>query len=71
MRYKIPGTKYSRDLKNRAVLCNDITEKTKYDQELQKHYDNMNRDAEINRMKQDIGEIKELLKAIMARGQNG
>lgn len=71
MKHDIKGTKFTRDLSNMAVLCNDITEKTKYEDELKKYKDNLNRDAEINNLKNEISEIKAMLQVLMNRGQNG
>ena len=70
MKLKIEGTKYSRDLNNMALLCNDKSEVIKYEMELRKHYENQLRDAEINKIKSEISEIKEMLQ-VLIRGQNG
>lgn len=70
MKLKIQGTKFSRDLKNMAVLCNDKSEVTKYESELKKFRENQARDEEINKLKNEISEIKEMLQ-ILIRGQNG
>jgi hypothetical protein len=53
-----------------AILCNDRSEVTKYESELRRHRENQSRDDEINRMKSDISEIKQMLQAL-SRGQNG
>lgn len=70
MRVKIEGTKYSRDLNNMAVLCNDRSEVVKYETELQKLRENQLRDEQINNLKAEISEIKQMLQ-ILIRGQNG
>jgi hypothetical protein len=71
MRHKIPGTKFSRDAKTRAILCNDLTEKRKYEIELQKVKSDARRDEEINNLKRDISDIKEMLEALLSRGTDG
>jgi len=68
MKYKIEGTKYARDSNNMAVLCTDRTEVQKYNIELQKHKANQLRDAEINTLKTEISEIKNMLHQILSRG---
>jgi hypothetical protein len=68
MKYKIEGTKYARDSNNMAVLCTDRTEVQKYNIELQKHKENQLRDAEINTLKTEISEIKNMLHQILSRG---
>lgn len=70
MKYKIEGTKYSRDLDNMAVLCTDVTEKIKYETELRKFRENQFRDNEINNLKHEVSEIKSMLQELI-RGQNG
>lgn len=70
MKLKIEGTKYTRDLKNMAVLCNDRSEVIRYESELKKHQENMLRDEEINKLKTELSEIKQMLQ-ILIRGQNG
>lgn len=70
MKLKIQGTKFSRDLTNMAIVCSDKSEVTKYQMELQKHKENVARDNEINKLKNDISEIKEMLQ-VLIRGQNG
>ena len=70
MKLKIDGTKYSRDLNNMALLCNDRSEVIRYETELKKHQENQLRDEEINKLKNEISEIKEMLQ-ILIRGQNG
>ena len=70
MKVKIDGTKYSRDLNNMALLCNDRSEVTRYEMELRKHQENQMRDSEINKIKAEISEIKEMLQ-VLIRGQNG
>jgi hypothetical protein len=68
MKYKIEGTKYARDSSNMAVLCTDRTEVYKYQNELEKHKENQLRDAEINTLKSEISEIKNMLQQILSRG---
>jgi len=70
MKLKIDGTKYSRDLNNMALLCNDRSEIIRYETELKKHQENQLRDEEINKLKNEIAEIKGMLQ-ILIRGQNG
>jgi hypothetical protein len=70
MKLKIQGTKFSRDLNNMAVLCNDKSEVTRYESEMRKYRENQIRDEEINKLKNEISEIKEMLQ-ILIRGQNG
>jgi len=71
MRVKIEGTQYSRDLTNMAVLCNDHTVKNTYEIELAKHHENLRRDKEINKLKNEISEIKSMLRTLVDRGSNG
>lgn len=68
---KIEGTKYSRDLRNRAVLCNDPSVRNQYEIELAKHHENLRRDKEINNLKQEISEIKSMLRTLIDRGSHG
>lgn len=70
MKLKIEGTKFSRDLSNMAVLCSDKTEVTKYENELRKHRESLARDDEINKLRAEMSEIKEMLQ-VLIRGQNG
>ena len=70
MKYKIAGTKYTRDLDNMAILCNDKTEITRYENEMRRHRENQHRDEEINKMKSELSEIKQMLQ-VLIRGQNG
>lgn len=69
MKLKIQGTKFSRDLTNMAIVCSDKSEVTKYQMELQKHKENVARDNEINKLKNEISEMKEIMHALI-RGQN-
>ena len=71
MKLKIEGTQYSRDLNNMAVLCNDHTLKNAYEIELAKHHENKRRDREINNLKNEISEIKSMLRTLIDRGSNG
>lgn len=68
MHYRIKGVKYSRDLDNMAVLCEDKSEITRYQTEIRKQQENRLRDIEINNLKNDVAEIKALLKQIIERG---
>jgi hypothetical protein len=68
MIYKVEGTKYARDSSNMALLCTDRTEVLKYQNELEKHKQNQLRDAEINTLKSEISEIKNMLQQILSRG---
>lgn len=70
MRLKIPGTTFTRDLNNMAVLCNDRSVALKYESEMQKHRENVARDEEINRLRAEVSEMKEMLQTLI-RGQNG
>jgi hypothetical protein len=70
MKYKIAGTKYTRDLDNMAILCNDKTEITRYENEMRRHRENQHRDEEINNIKSELSEIKQMLQ-VLIRGQNG
>lgn len=70
MRVKIEGTKYSRDLSNMAVLCNDRSEVSRYESEMRKHKQNTSRDEELNNLKKEVAELKSLLQ-VLIRGQNG
>jgi hypothetical protein len=65
---KIDGTKYSRDLNNRAVVCDDRNVLENYYMEQRKHHDNTRRDKEINSLKDEMSEIKYMLKILMERG---
>lgn len=71
MKLKIEGTKYSRDLTNMAVLCSDKSVKNQYEIELAKYHENLRRDKEINKLKNEISEIKSMLKTLIDRGSNG
>lgn len=71
MKVKIEGTSYIRDLNNRAILCNDMRQKNNYELEMMRYKDNTRRDGEINNLKQEIEELKSLLKIMTNRGQNG
>ena len=68
MRIPIEGTKYSRDLNNRAVICHDISVARKYNDELIKLKENDRRDQEINSLKDEISELKSMIKVLMDRG---
>ena len=68
MKYKIEGTKFSRDVETMAILCNDRSEVVRYENELKKHPENLIRDAEINKLKSEISEIKSMLQTLIGRG---
>lgn len=68
MRLKIQGTQYIRDLNNMAVLCGDRSVAQKYQAELKKHLADKKRDEEINRLKQDMSDIKSMLQTLIERG---
>lgn len=68
MKFKIEGTKFSRDVQTMAILCNDRSEITRYENELKKHQENLVRDEEINKLKSDISEIKLMLQNLIGRG---
>lgn len=67
-KYDIEGTKYSRDLNNRAIICNDRNVLEAYYMEQRKERDNKRRDKEINSLKEELSEIKSMLKVLMERG---
>lgn len=68
MKVQIEGTAYSRDLTNMALVCTDKSVKNKYEEELKKHRDNIRRDDEINKLKEDISDIKSMLQSLI-KGQ--
>lgn len=68
MKVQIEGTQYSRDLTNMAVLCTDNSIAEKYKRDLMSHYQNQRRDEEINMLKQEMSEIKTMLKELIDRG---
>lgn len=68
MKYKIKDTPFTRDLKNMAILCTDKTVKNKYVQQMALVNENKRRDEEINRIKDDISDIKSMLQTLMSRG---
>jgi hypothetical protein len=71
MKLKIEGTKFSRDLHSMAVLCNDRSVIEEYKREMTKFAENRRRDQEINKLKQDISDIKSMLETLINRGSNG
>jgi hypothetical protein len=71
MKYKIKNTPFTRDLKNMAILCTDKSVKNKYEQQMALLSENKRRDEEINKIKDDISDIKSLLIKMIERGQNG
>lgn len=68
MKYKIKGTKYSRDLNTMAVMCTDKAEVLKYNSEIKKHQENKRRDEEINNLRQEVSELKDMIKVLIDRG---
>jgi hypothetical protein len=68
MKVKIEGTSYTRDLSNMAVLCSDRSVAQKYQAEMRKHLGDKKRDQEINRLKQDVADIKSMLQLLIDRG---
>lgn len=68
MKVKIEGTKYSRDMNNRAVICTDPSVLNAYNAEQMKRRENERRDREINTLKNEISEIKAMLKTLIERG---
>ena len=68
MHYQIKGTKYVRDLSNMAVLCGDTSEIRRYNKEMQKMQQEQQRDLEINNLKNEVAEIKALIKQLIERG---
>jgi len=71
MRVKIEGTKYSRDLTSMAVVCDDLSVVRAYNAELLKNQADKRRDSEINKLKQEVSEIKSMIQFLIDRGQNG
>ena len=71
MKYKIKNTPFTRDLKNMAILCTDKSVENKYEQQMALLSENKRRDEEINKIKDDISDIKSLLIKMIERGQNG
>ncbi len=51
-----------------AVLCGDDKEVTRYQKEMQKMQLERQRDLEINNLKNEVAEIKVLLKQLVERG---
>lgn len=68
MKVKIEGTKYSRDMNNRAVICTDPSVLRTYNAEQMRRKENERRDREINTMKNEMSEIKAMLKTLIERG---
>lgn len=71
MRVPVKGTKFSRDLNNRALVCTDKSEVTKYEAEMAKQRQNDARDAEINTIKAELAEIKILMLAALQKLDRG
>jgi hypothetical protein len=68
MKVKIEGTKYSRDMSNRAVICTDPSVIRAYNAEQMKRQENERRDKEINTLKNEMSDIKAMLKTLIERG---
>jgi uncharacterized protein YceH (UPF0502 family) len=68
MKVKIESTGYTRDLNNMAVLCHDVSVAQKYQAEMRKHMKDQKRDQEINKLKQDVADIKSMLQLLIDRG---
>lgn len=71
MRVPVKGTKFARDLNNRALVCTDKSEVTKYEAEMAKQRQNDARDAEINNIKAELAEIKILMLAALQKLDRG
>jgi hypothetical protein len=71
MKIGVKGTKFARDMSNRALLCTDKSEVTRYEAEMAKHKQNEARDAEINNIKADLAELKILLQAALQKLDRG
>jgi len=54
-----------------AILCTDKSVKARYEQQMALVNENKRRDEEINRIKDDISDIKSMLIKMIERGQNG
>ncbi len=68
MRSKIGDTGYVRDTRNNGVFCADISMKKKYEVEMARANAEKARDAEINNLKSEISEIKQMLQQLLSRG---
>lgn len=68
VRNKIENTGYIRDSRNNGIFCNDISMKRKYETEMERANAEKARDAEINNLKSELSEIKQMLQQILSRG---
>jgi len=68
MRNKIAGTGYVRDSKTNAIFCVDSKLKSKYEHEMARADAEKARDMEINNLKSEISEIKQMLQQLLSRG---
>lgn len=68
MRNKIGNTGYIRDSRNNGVFCSDVSIKRKFETEMSRANSEKARDAEINNLKSEISEIKQMLQQILSRG---
>jgi hypothetical protein len=72
---KIPGTNLTRDTKTMALINNDETARTDYYSKVQmmkvQKQEINNVRSEIDSVKEDMNEIKLLLKALLEKGSNG
>lgn len=71
MKVKLDGTKYSRDLTNMALVCNDLSEVSKYENEMLKVADNRKRDSEINSLRAELIELKSMLTKALDQSNKG
>lgn len=65
MKVKIPETTLTRDIKNRALLETDRSKLDEYRIKSKMLNANKNMQEEINTLKNDMQEIKELLKGLV------
>ena len=72
---KIPGTNLIRDTQTMALINNDETARTDYYSKVQmmkvQKQEINNVRSEIDSVKEDMNEIKLLLKALLEKGSNG
>lgn len=65
MKVKIPDTTLTRDIKNRALLETDRSKLDEYHMKSKMLNSNKSMQEQINTLKQDMNEIKELLKGLV------
>ncbi len=72
---KIPGTNYVRDTKTMALINNDENARNEYYSKVQmmkvQKQEINNVKFELDGVKEDMNEIKLLLKALLEKGSNG